>query len=70
MKKIKIVIILIYVGVFLLVMLMTVFLVVKAVRETTEIYFKETLRPKIELKFTEKEIDQIVELLRKFKFLK
>ncbi len=69
MKKIKFAILLIYFSVFLLVTLTTIFLVVSAFRKNFELYFKEVQRPRTELNITEQDINQIVDLLRKFKFI-
>lgn len=70
MKKIKFTIILIYVITFVLVTLITIFFVVNAFRKNIDLYFKEVQKPKTDLNISEKDIDQVVDLLKKFKFIK
>lgn len=70
MKKIKLIINLIYIFSFLLVGGLTIFFIAKGVKEGASLYFQEKKPPQTPLLFSQKEINEVLDLLQKYKVIK
>jgi len=69
MKKIKLAIIVIYIAFFILISSLTIFFLVKIVRQGSDLYFQQKQAPPLELPFKESDIDNLIDLLKKIKLL-
>jgi flagellar basal body-associated protein FliL len=69
MKKVKLVIIIIYVTFFVLISGLTIFFVVKTVKKGSDLYFEQKQPASFELPFKEQDIDNLIDLLKKVKLL-
>lgn len=59
----------IYISGVILISGLTIFLIVKNVQRGISLYFQERHNPEIKLPFQDKEIDKLIEYLRKYKFI-
>ena len=69
MKKAKLAITIIYISVIILVSSLTIFLIAYKIKQGSEIYFKQHTPNETKLPIQEKDVDQIIELLRASKIL-
>ncbi|GIW67573.1 MAG: hypothetical protein KatS3mg096_441 [Candidatus Parcubacteria bacterium] len=69
MKKAKLAIMIIYISVVILINGLTIFFLAQKIGQGNEIYFKQHQPTEIKLPIEEKDIDQIIELLRASKIL-
>jgi hypothetical protein len=69
MKRIKFFIILIYVGGIILMSGLTIFFVVKNVRQGLSLYFQDKNLPDTQLPFQEGNLDKLIENLKQYKFI-
>ncbi len=69
MKKIRVLISLIYIISFLIIGSLTIYFLAKTIKQGVEIYFQEKGNESPTSSFDTREIERIVELLKKFKFI-
>ena len=69
MKKIKLLIIIIYITFFVLISGITIFFIVKTVEKGNSLYFQEKQQIVNNPPLQEEDIDRLIDLLRKFKLL-
>jgi flagellar basal body-associated protein FliL len=69
MKKVKSVIIIIYVIFFILISGLTIFFIVKTVKKGSDLYFEQKQQAPFELPFKEQDINNLIDILKKIKLL-
>ena len=69
MKKAKLAIMIIYISVVILISGLTIFFIAQKIGQGSEIYFEQHKPTEIKLPLEEKDVDQIIELLRVSKIL-